>query len=97
MARQKRVTMPSISFIVARSYPGNVIGCENELPWSLKTDLKNFRTITTGHVVVMGRKTLESIGKPLPNRTNVVLSREESKKSNGVYWAGNVEDALFIA
>lgn len=63
-----------ISLIVAAS-ENNVIGRNNDLPWNLPDDLKNFRSITKGHPVVMGRKTFESIGHPLPNRKNIVVSR----------------------
>ena len=63
----------TISVIVAFS-EGNIIGKNNKMPWKLPADLKRFRAITTGHTVVMGRKTFESIGKPLPNRKNIVLT-----------------------
>jgi dihydrofolate reductase len=98
--------MPSISFIVARSFPGGVIGDNNKLPWRLKSDLKRFRQITTGHVVIMGRMTFESIGRPLPNRTNIVLSRNSSLTNSGginfdegthLYWTNTFEDALLVA
>jgi dihydrofolate reductase len=98
--------MPSISFIVARSFPANVIGYENKLPWHLKSDLKRFREITTGHVVIMGRATFESIGRPLPNRTNIVLSRNPAlTNSSGINfdegtqlsWTNTFEDALLTA
>lgn len=69
-----------ISLIVARA-ENNVIGSENDLPWYLPADLKRFKELTTGHVVVMGRKTYESIvkrlGHALPNRRNVVLTRQD--------------------
>lgn len=98
----ERGLLPSISFIVARSVPGNVIGCENELPWRLKNDLKRFRELTTNHAVIMGRKTYESIGRPLPNRLSVVLSRSlagtETKipeKKAKVVFVGSLEEALF--
>ncbi len=55
----------------------NVIGCENKMPWHLPKDLKYFKDKTKGHVVIMGRKTLESIGKPLPNRRNVVITKNK--------------------
>ena len=55
-----------------------VIGAANKIPWHLPEDFKWFKKLTTGHVVVMGRKTFESIGKPLPNRTTIVLSRSAS-------------------
>ena len=63
----------TISIIVAFS-EGNIIGKNNKMPWRLPADLKRFKTITTGHTVVMGRRTYESIGKPLPNRKNIVLT-----------------------
>lgn len=62
-----------ISLIVARA-ANNVIGNKGQIPWYLPDDLKYFRKITTGNVVIMGRKTYESIGKPLPNRVNIVVS-----------------------
>ncbi|MBV8440730.1 MAG: dihydrofolate reductase [Hyphomicrobiales bacterium] len=101
-----RVRMPSISYIVARSYPGNVIGYKNRLPWHLKSDLKRFRQLTTGHAIIMGRATYDSIGRPLPNRTNIVISnRTNPANANDInviddtilYWANTKEDALFVA
>lgn len=89
--------MPSISYIVARSSPGGVIGCENQLPWKLKTDMKFFRSVTQGHVVIMGRKTFESLGRPLPNRTNIVLSTEKGAHFENTIWVNTREMALYIA
>jgi dihydrofolate reductase len=63
-----------LSAVVAMSQ-NRVIGNNNQLPWHLPADLKHFKAITTGNTIVMGRKTYESIGKPLPNRTNVILTR----------------------
>jgi dihydrofolate reductase len=97
MAEQKKIVMPSASFVVARSNPGNIIGCENALPWKLKTDLQRFRNLTSGHAVIMGRKTLESIGRPLPNRKNIVVSRSQPVATAGVDWVKSVEDAVFLA
>lgn len=65
-----------LSLIVAVAQNG-VIGDRNTLLWHISEDLKHFRALTTGHPVVMGRKTFESLGRPLPNRTNVVISRQE--------------------
>lgn len=65
-----------ISIIVAVAENG-VIGDQNALLWHISEDLRRFKTLTTGHPVVMGRKTFESLGRPLPNRTNVVISRQE--------------------
>ena len=65
-----------LSLIVAVAQNG-VIGDRNALLWHISEDLKHFKALTTGHPVVMGRKTYESLGRPLPNRTNVVISRQE--------------------
>ncbi len=99
----KHVQMPSISFIVARSYPGFVIGCDNKLPWHLRSDLRRFREITSGHVVIMGNKTYTSIGHPLPNRMNIILSRDSRTNEGPIavneqfVWASNRESALYLA
>lgn len=66
-----------ISIISAKSC-NNIIGNDNALPWYLPSDLKHFKTLTQGSVVIMGRKTYESIGKPLPNRLNVVISSQNN-------------------
>ena len=63
-----------ISHVVALSN-NRVIGKNNDLPWNLKTDLKHFREYTTNKILIMGRKTFESIGRPLPNRTNIIVSK----------------------
>ena len=68
---------PIISIIVAMSR-NNVIGVNNDMPWKQKADLKHFQNLTKNKVIIMGRKTFESIGKKLPNRTNVVITRDES-------------------
>jgi dihydrofolate reductase len=93
----RKIQMPSISFIVARSVPDNVIGCENTLPWHLKTDLQNFKKVTKDKAVIMGRKTFDSIGRPLPSRKNIVLSRNCGGLPEGVECAETLEAALFIA
>jgi dihydrofolate reductase len=91
-------TLPSLTYVVARSYPDHVIGCDNKMPWHIGTDLKKFKNLTSGHVVIMGRKTLESIGKPLPNRINIVLSRSSrGSDSDQLVWAETLENALFFA
>lgn len=72
-----------VSMVVATG-PEGEIGYQNKLLWHLPEDLKNFKKITTGKIIVMGRKTYESIGKPLPNRTNVVISRDENFAPAGV-------------
>ncbi|KKZ86098.1 hypothetical protein B5K05_16685 [Rhizobium phaseoli] len=97
--KRKRVKMPSATSIVARSYPDNVIGIENRLPWHLRTDLQIFKKRTSGHAIIMGRKTFESLGnRPLPNRTNIILSRSEIlSNSPDIRWARDVETALLFA
>lgn len=89
--------MPSIAFVVARSHPENVIGCENRLPWKLRTDMQFFKNVTEHHAVIMGRKTFDSIGRPLPNRMNIVISRSEGNSSNNLIWVKDRESALFFA
>ena len=97
MGSLRKIEMPSIAFVVARSHPGHVIGCENKLPWRLKGDLRRFKETTTGHVVIMGRKTFHSIGRPLPNRKNIVITRNFDLDKDGVVCAQNAESALFLA
>ena len=82
-----------ISIIVAVAQNG-VIGCGNKLIWHLPDDLKRFKRITMGHPVVMGRRTFESIGRPLPGRTNVVISRNGGFGPEGVTVVSSVEQAL---
>jgi len=72
-----------VSMVVAIG-PKREIGYNNKLLWHLPEDLKNFKKITTGKAILMGRKTFESIGKPLPNRKNIVLTRDESFAFEGV-------------
>ncbi len=74
-----------------------VIGRGGALPWHLPADLNHFKNLTTGHTVVMGRKTFDSIGKPLPDRRNVVLTRNRAFCQTGVTVAYNLADALLGA
>lgn len=80
------VRRPIYSFVVARTKNG-VIGCENAMPWRIPSDLKNFKRLTVGRPVIMGRKTYESIGKALPHRFNIVVSRENGIRDPNVYVA----------
>ena len=84
----------TISIIVAMTN-NRVIGKDNEMPWHLSDDLKNFKKLTLGKTIIMGRLTYDSIGKPLPNRKNIVLSR--SLKDKKVDVLSNVEEALEAA
>lgn len=79
--------------IIAALTKDNVIGKAGKLPWHISDDLKNFRKLTSGNSVVMGRKTFESIGKPLPNRHNIVVSSSLSVVP-GIDVCSSLEDAL---
>lgn len=74
-----------------------VIGKNNTLIWHLPADLKRFKALTTGHVIIMGRKTFESIGRPLPNRTTIVISRQTDLQIEGFILANSVEEAILKA
>jgi dihydrofolate reductase len=71
-----------------------VIGVNNTLPWHLSADLKRFKALTMGHHIIMGRKTFESIGRVLPGRTSIVITRNESYRPAGVTVARSVSDAI---
>jgi dihydrofolate reductase len=81
-----------LSIIVAIA-KNNAIGKDNQLLWHISEDLKYFRQVTSGHAVIMGRKTFESIGKPLPNRKNIVISRTLAPQ-DGVTLASSIAEAL---
>ena len=81
-----------VSIIVAVGNKG-AIGLKNQLLWHISADLKHFKAITTGHAVIMGRKTFESIGKPLPNRQNIVISHNPINHQ-GVLHASSLAEAL---
>ncbi len=82
-----------ISIVVATDKKG-AIGKDNKLLWHLPADLKFFKEITTGHPVIMGRKTFESVGRPLPNRTNIVITRSKDFKPEGVLIVHSIAEAL---
>ncbi|WP_027330398.1 dihydrofolate reductase [Marinimicrobium agarilyticum] len=85
-----------VSMIVAAARNG-VIGRNNELPWHLPEDLKYFKSVTMGKPVIMGRKTHESIGRPLPGRLNVVISRQPRASENpDLHWVDSIEAALAL-
>ncbi len=75
----------------------NGIGADNQLLWHLPKDLKYFKETTTDHPIIMGRKTYESIGKPLPNRTNIVVSKRKDWFEEGILIVGSVKEALKFA
>lgn len=82
-----------LSIVVAVAENG-VIGHENQLIWHLPKDLKIFKNLTTGHPIIMGRKTFDSIGKPLPNRTSIIVSRNKELAINGCIVVNSVEEAI---
>ena len=85
-----------ISLIVAAS-TNNVIGAKGNLPWRLSADLKRFKALTMGKPIVMGRKTYESIGRPLPGRQNIVITRQDNYAPEGCTVAQSVDAALAAA
>jgi len=80
-------------YLIAAMTKKRVIGKDNKLPWHISEDLKNFKRLTSGNTVIMGRKTFDSIGKPLPNRHNIVVSRSVSA-IDGVDVCHSFEDAV---
>jgi dihydrofolate reductase len=87
------MNIPPISMIVARSR-NLVIGKENKIPWKISADLKFFKKVTMGYPIIMGRKTWESIGRPLPGRRNIVVSRNTSYSAVGAELVSSLEQAL---
>jgi dihydrofolate reductase len=84
-----------IKIIVATS-KNRVIGDSNSLIWHLPADLKRFKEITTGNTIVMGRKTFESIGRPLPNRRNIIITRDIAYNVDGCEVVNSLEEALML-
>ena len=83
--------------IVVATDLNNGIGINNTLPWHLPEDLAHFKRTTSGHAILMGRKTFESIGRPLPNRRNIVITRNASWQHEGVETAGSLQQAAALA
>ena len=82
-----------ISLIVAKA-ENNVIGKNNALPWKLKDDLQNFKKLTMGHHILMGRKTFESIGRALPGRMGLVISSEPHANTDDTFWFSSIFRAI---
>ena len=85
-----------ISLVVAAA-ENDAIGKEGQMPWHLPNDMKHFKNITWGMPVIMGRKTFETIGKPLRGRKNIVITRQGGWKADGVIAVKSMDDALFVA
>ena len=83
----------TISLIAALG-KNRVIGNENSLIWKIPNDMKRFKAITTGKTVMMGRKTFESIGRALPNRTNIIITRDKNYRADGCIVVHSVDEAL---
>lgn len=83
--------------IVAAVARNGVIGVDGRLPWRIPDDLARFKSLTMGHAVVMGRATFQSIGRPLPGRTNIVLTRQTDWSSKGVDVAHSLSEAVQMA
>lgn len=95
--KQQTKTIKNLTLIVAAG-ENNEIGKDNDLIWHLRDDLKRFKSLTSGHHIIMGRKTFESFPKPLPNRTHIVISRQTNYQvPEGVQVVNSIEDALIIA
>jgi dihydrofolate reductase len=87
------MSTPAISMILARSR-NHVIGKDNQMPWKISADLQFFKKVTMGYPIIMGRKTWESIGRPLPGRRNVVVSRNTNYSAIGAELVGSLDQAL---
>jgi dihydrofolate reductase len=85
--------VPLVTLVVAMAR-NHVIGRDNALPWRLPADLQHFKSVTWGKPILMGRKTFESIGKPLPGRTNLVLTRDKGWNAAGVVVVHSLDEAL---
>ncbi len=80
--------------IIAAIANNNALGKDNKLIWHLSADLKRFKELTTGHHIIMGRKTFESIGKPLPNRTTIIITKNKNYKQEGCLIAHSLNQAI---
>ena len=82
--------------IIAAAAQNNALGKDNQLLWHLPDDFKRFKQLTTGHYIIMGRKTFESFPKPLPNRTHVIITRQTDYQYEGCLVVGSLEEALQV-
>jgi dihydrofolate reductase len=83
--------------IVVAMTSNHVIGQNGDMPWHLPADLVHFKELTSGHAIIMGRRTWESIGKPLPNRLNIVVTRQENYAAGNVTVVHSLEDGIVAA
>ena len=94
MTIKQKLPFLSIAVAVGENF---AIGKNNQLLWHMPADLKFFKQTTSGHTVIMGRKTFDSVGKPLPNRRNIVITRDKTLKIDGVEVVNSLDDALSIS
>ncbi len=92
-----RLQSKMIISLIAAVAKNNVIGGSNKLLWNILEDMKNFRDKTSGHTVIMGRKTFESIGRPLPNRKNIIITRDLGYQKDGIEIVNSLDEALRLA
>jgi dihydrofolate reductase len=83
--------------VIAAIASNNALGKDNDLIWHLPADLKRFKKVTTGHYILMGRNTFESIGRPLPNRTTIIITRNKNYFKEGCLVANSLEQAIEMA
>ncbi len=89
--------MPARISLIAALTPDRVIGRNNDLPWRIRSDLRHFRRLTVGKPVIMGRRNHESIGRPLPERRNIIITRDPAFRAEGCLVAHSPEQALALA
>lgn len=88
------IPIPLILSLIAAASKNSVIGVDGKLPWSLPDDLRHFRDLTRNHTVIMGRKTFESIGRPLSHRKNIVITRQKNFKAQGCDIVSSLDEAI---
>ena len=93
MTNEPKSNSLSIAVAISENY---AIGKNNQLLWHMPADLKFFKKTTSGHTVIMGRKTFDSVGKPLPNRRNIVITRDLTLKIDGVEVVNSLDEAILI-
>lgn len=86
-----------VSSIIVAAASNGAIGGDNKMLWHMPTDMKYFKNMTTNHTVIMGRKSYDALGKPLPNRVNIVISKNENYKLNGCYTVTSLDEAFNLA
>jgi len=92
-----KFSKPIISIIAAIARNDRAIGYQNRLLWDIPADMQNFKNITKGHPVIMGQKTYESIGKPLPDRLNIIVTRDKDLQIDSCTIANSVEESINLA